>query len=69
MTRPFTTDDDGQRFVQHGTRPGRLEFPLTDPGSGTPDEGILWYDEPVLLPGRRAAHWDYVKPIDVELLA
>lgn len=65
MTRPFTTADNGQRFSYRGCY-GRLEFPLTDPGStATPDEGILWFD----TPNARGWTWSYVKPIDVDSIA
>lgn len=67
MNRPFTETDNGKRFVWRG-RPayrmttGRLEFPLTDPGSAEPGEGILWFDKP----DEDGSAWDYVAPQDVE---
>lgn len=61
MNRPFSEDDNGRRFEYLGNY-GVLEFPLTDPGSASPDEGVLWYDEP----RHNGWTWEYVKPIDVE---
>lgn len=61
MNRPFTEDDNGRRFGYMGNY-GVLEFPLKDPGSASPDEGVLWYDRP----RSNGWMWEYVKPIDVD---
>jgi hypothetical protein len=60
MNRPFTPDDNEQLFRFEGHL-GRLEYPLEDPGSAEPGEGIIWY-----LRKRNGAGWDYVKPSEVE---
>ena len=68
MTRPFTAADSGKRFRLncpdskfHG-RVGELEgFPLWDPGSAEPGEGVIWFG-----PVDDRDGWDYVSPADVE---
>lgn len=57
MNRPFEPTDNMQRFY-HRDGYGRLEFPLTDPGSATPDDAVIWYEDGLT--------WNYVKPSDVE---
>lgn len=61
MNRLFIDSDNGKRFSYMGNV-GTLEFPLTDPGSAGPDEGIIWYDSP----RANGFAWEYVKPIDVD---
>ncbi len=60
----FAPEDNQRKFAYLSVHEGRLEFPLSDPGSGTPDEGILWLDSPLRISGH-TYHWIYVKPIDV----
>jgi hypothetical protein len=57
MIRPFHPSDNLKRFSYRNLY-GTLEFPLHDPGSARPDEGIFWRDN--------GGGWDYVLPIDVD---
>ena len=72
MNRPFTSADSGKYFRFVGDRPstaskfvgriGQLEgFPLMDPGSAEPGEGVLWFG-----PEGDRDGWAYVSPSEVE---
>ncbi len=68
MNRKFRKSDSGRKFrlndpsSKFHDRVGELEgFPLADPGSAEPGEGILWFG-----PVDDRDGWDYVKPSDVE---
>lgn len=67
MKRAFKASDNGKRFRYVGKTPdwkrrvGQLEYPLMDPGSALPGEGVLWFG-----PEGDRDGWDYVAPTDVE---
>lgn len=70
MKRAFIPADSGKQFrLNNPTSPyhgriGELEtFPLMDPGTAGPDEGILWFG-----PVEDRDGWDYVKPAQVQKL-
>ena len=58
MNRPFTADDNERTFkLLESGEYGRLEYPLEDPGTAEPGQGILWVP---------ASGWYYVSPAQVE---
>ena len=67
MKREFRASDGGRRFrmvdvpdSRFNGRRGELEFPLTDPGSAEPGEGVLWFG-----PRDNRDGYDYVAPKNV----
>lgn len=63
MKRAFNVCDNGKRFeYPYVHRSGRLEFPLEDPATALPGEGILWFD----TPAADGAGWAYVLPVDLD---
>ena len=67
MTREFQNSDDGKHFRYIGSNTefhgllGQLEYPLVDPGSALPGEGVLWFG-----PVDERIGWEYVSPADVK---